>query len=91
MAQFKYKQAFSSFSVVDLRKAKQFYSKASGIDVSETNEGLTLELSAGKEVFVYPKENHAPASFTVLNFLVDNVDQSVDDLSKKGVHFEIYK
>lgn len=90
MAEFKYKEAFSSFSVNDLEKAKQFYGGTLGVDVKETNEGLTLKVPGGNEIFVYPKENHTPATFTVLNFLVDNVDQSVDDLLKKGVRFEKY-
>jgi extradiol dioxygenase family protein len=91
MAQLKYKEAFSSFSVNDLEEAKQFYGETLGLDVKETNEGLALKLSGAKEVFIYPKDNHTPATFTVLNFLVDNVDQSVDDLTKRGVRFEIYK
>jgi catechol 2,3-dioxygenase-like lactoylglutathione lyase family enzyme len=90
MATFKDTKAFSSFSVDDLEKAKQFYGRTLGLGVSESNEGLTLHLSGGNEVFVYPKSDHTPATFTILNFLVDNIDQSVDDLTEQGVHFEIY-
>jgi catechol 2,3-dioxygenase-like lactoylglutathione lyase family enzyme len=90
MTIFKNTKAFSSFSVDDLGKAKQFYSRTLGLGVSESNEGLTLHLSGGNEVFVYPKSDHTPATFTILNFLVDNIDQSVDHLTEQGVHFEIY-
>jgi catechol 2,3-dioxygenase-like lactoylglutathione lyase family enzyme len=90
MATFKDTKAFSSFSVDDLEKAKQFYGRTLGLGVSESNEGLTLHLSGGNEVFVYPKSDHTPATFTILNFLVDNIDQSVDHLTEQGVHFEIY-
>lgn len=90
MAIFKDTKAFSSFSVDDLTKAKQFYGNTLGLDISESNEGITLELSGGNEIFIYQKSDHTPATFTVLNFLVDNVDQAVDDLLKLGVRFEIY-
>jgi catechol 2,3-dioxygenase-like lactoylglutathione lyase family enzyme len=90
MALFKNTKAFSSFSVNDLEKAKQFYGRTLGLGVSESNEGLTLDLSGGNEVFVYPKSDHTPATFTILNFLVDNIDQSVDHLTEQGIHFEIY-
>jgi catechol 2,3-dioxygenase-like lactoylglutathione lyase family enzyme len=90
MALFKNTKAFSSFSVDDLEKAKQFYGRTLGLGVSESNEGLTLDLSGGNEVFVYPKSDHTPATFTILNFLVDNIDQSVDHLTEQGIHFEIY-
>jgi catechol 2,3-dioxygenase-like lactoylglutathione lyase family enzyme len=90
MTIFKNTKAFSSFSVDDLEKAKQFYSRTLGLGVSESNEGLTLHLSGGNEVFVYLKSDHTPATFTILNFLVDNIDQSVDHLTEQGVHFEIY-
>jgi catechol 2,3-dioxygenase-like lactoylglutathione lyase family enzyme len=80
----------SSFSVDDLEKAKKFYGQTLGLGVSESNEGLTLHLSGANEVFVYPKSDHTPATFTILNFLVDNIDQSVDHLTEQGVHFEIY-
>jgi predicted enzyme related to lactoylglutathione lyase len=91
MAIFKNTKAFSSFSVDDLEKAKKFYGQTLGLGVSESNEGLTLQISGGNEIFVYPKSDHTPATFTILNFLVDNIDQSVDNLTEKGVRFEIYR
>jgi catechol-2,3-dioxygenase len=90
MTMFKNTKAFSSFSVDDLEKAKQFYGQTLGLKVSESNEGLTLHVSGGNEIFVYPKSDHTPATFTILNFLVDNIDQAVDNLTKLDVRFEIY-
>jgi len=84
-------KAFSSFSVNDIAKAKDFYGKTLGLEVSSGPEGtLVLELSDSTKALMYPKPNHQPASFTVLNFPVDSVDKAVDDLSKRGVRFEIY-
>ena len=83
-------KAFSSFSVHDLKRAKEFYGKTLGLDVKETPEGLSLELP-GTNVFIYPKQNHEPASFTVLNFLVADVDAAVAELKSKGVRFESYE
>jgi len=83
-------KAFSSFSVNDLEKAKQFYGQTLGLKVKESPEGL--ELNAGQQsVFVYPKPDHKPATFTVLNFQVNNIDAVVDDLKQKGVNFEHYE
>ena len=82
-------KAFSSFSVDDLQKAKDFYAQALGLQVKESKEGL--ELHPGEnDVFVYPKPNHSPATFTVLNFLVHDIETTVDELSGKGVKFEHY-
>ena len=82
-------KAFSSFSVDDLQKAKAFYGNTLGLEVKESKEGL--ELHPGETaVFIYPKPNHAPATFTVLNFLVDDIDAAVDELKGKGVQFEHY-
>jgi predicted enzyme related to lactoylglutathione lyase len=83
-------KTFSSFSVDDLPKAKEFYGQTLGLVVAESKQGLNLHLAGGNEVFVYPKPNHAPATFTVLNFVVDDVEQTVDELTKAGVKFEIY-
>jgi predicted enzyme related to lactoylglutathione lyase len=84
-------KAFSSFSVNDIAKAKDFYGKTLGLQISSGPEGtLVLELSNSAKALMYPKPNHQPATFTVLNFPVDSVDKAVDDLSKRGVHFEIY-
>lgn len=82
-------KAFSSFSVDDLQKAKDFYAQTLGLKVKESKEGLELHPGTN-DVFIYPKPNHAPASFTVLNFLVDNIETTVDTLSGKGVKFEHY-
>ncbi len=83
-------KAFSSFSANDIQKAKQCYGETLGLKVSESQGLLTLHLAGGNNVLIYPKPNHAPATFTILNFLVDNVDKAVDELAKRGVRFEIY-
>jgi catechol 2,3-dioxygenase-like lactoylglutathione lyase family enzyme len=88
---FKNSKAFSSFSVDSLEKAKTFYGETLGLDVSETSEGLGLQLSGGGKVFLYPKPNHEPATFTVLNFPVEDIEQAVDQLTKLGVRFESYE
>jgi catechol 2,3-dioxygenase-like lactoylglutathione lyase family enzyme len=86
---FKAANSFSSFSVSDLQKAKEFYGQTLGLNISETPEGL--ELRAGKNtVFLYPKPNHTPASFTVLNFEVDDIEEAVDELNALGVRMEHY-
>ena len=82
------KNAFSSFSVDDLEQAKRFYGTTLGVKVSESPEGL--EMHRKTSVFVYPKPNHKPATFTVLNFLVDDIEAAVDELKQKGVSFEHY-
>ncbi|MBA3568678.1 MAG: VOC family protein [Pyrinomonadaceae bacterium] len=84
-------KAFSSFSVDDLKTAKEFYGQKLGLEVSETNEGLGLQVTGGGEIFIYPKANHIPATFTVLNFSVDDIDQAVDELGGRGVQFESYE
>jgi predicted enzyme related to lactoylglutathione lyase len=86
---FKTAKSFSSFSVNDLQTAKQFYSQTLGLDISETAEGL--ELHAGDNtVFLYPKPNHTAASFTVLNFKVNDIEEAVDELTALGVTMEHY-
>jgi catechol 2,3-dioxygenase-like lactoylglutathione lyase family enzyme len=86
---FKAAKSFSSFSVNDLQKAKDFYSQTLGLDVSETPEGLELH-TGNNTVFLYPKPNHTPASFTVLNFPVDDIEEAVDELEAMGVTLEHY-
>jgi catechol 2,3-dioxygenase-like lactoylglutathione lyase family enzyme len=82
-------KAFSGLSVNDLAEAKEFYGGTLGLDVTEDSMGLTLHLGTGADVFVYPKgDQHEPASFTILNFPVDNIDQTVKNLKAKGVEFE---
>ena len=88
---FKHIHAFSGFSVDDLKTAKKFYGQTLGLEVSETEEGLVLRIAGGGQVFIYPKPNHTPASFTILNFPVDDIDQAVDALQKLGVGFESYE
>ena len=85
-------RAFSSFSVNDLQKAKDFYGKKLGLEIAELKEGLELHLAGGVKVFVYPKpENHTPATFTILNFVVDNIESAVDDLTNIGIRFEHFE
>jgi len=88
---FKNTEAFSSFSVNDLQKAKKFYTQTLGLKVSEAPEGLELKMAAGPSVFIYPKPNHEPATFTVLNFAVDDIDEAVTALKERGVKFEQYQ
>jgi len=83
-------KAFSSFSVNDIQKAKQFYGETLGLQASESNGLLNLQFADGKTVLIYPKSNHTPATFTILNFPVDSVDKAVDELTARGVRFEIY-
>lgn len=83
-------KAFSGFAVNDIEKAKEFYGRTLGLKVSESHGLLHLHLAGGTMVLVYPKPNHAPASFTILNFPVANVEKAVDELTRRGVRFEIY-
>ena len=87
---FKANEAFASFSVNDLVKAREFYTQKLGLDVAESAEGLDVRLG-GERVFIYPKPNHTPASFTVLNFIVDDIETAVDELNNLGVRFEKYE
>ncbi len=83
-------KAFSGFSVNDIQQAKQFYGRTLGLKISESHGLLHLHLAGGTTVLVYPKPNHTPATFTILNFPVDNVDEAVDQLTQRGVRFEVY-
>lgn len=84
-------EAFSSFSVNDMAAAKKFYAETLGLNVSGGEEGgLSLKFDNGSTVFLYPKDNHEPASFTVLNLSVANIDAAVEDLSRRGIEFESY-
>lgn len=82
--------AFSGYSVDDIAKATNFYGGTLGLEVSQTGGLLTLYLAGGHNVLLYPKPNHSPATFTVLNFPVASVDRAVEELGKRGVRFEIY-
>ena len=86
---FKNTKAFSGFSVIDLQKARQFYGDTLGLEVSE-NMGLELHIAGGNKIFVYQKPNHTPATFTILNFPVDNIEKAVEELRDKGIIFEKY-
>ena len=83
-------KAFSGFSVDDIGKAKEFYGGTLGLEVEEANGLLELKLGSGATVLAYPKDNHEPATFTILNFPVDDVDKAVDELVGRGVRFEHY-
>ena len=86
---FKAAKSFSSFSVNDVKKAKDFYGQTLGLDVSETPEGLELR-SDNNSVFLYPKPNHTPASFTVLNFQVNDIEEAIEELASMGINLEHY-
>lgn len=82
--------AFSGFSVDDLAKAKTFYTKVLGLELKDEKMGLSFNLPGGGHVFIYEKNDHEPATFTILNLVVDNIDDAVDTLVDKGVVFEHY-
>ncbi len=82
--------AFSGFAVDDIDKAKQFYGETLGVGVSEDGDLLRLQLGGGTQVIVYPKPDYTPATYTILNFPVDDIDKAVDDLAANGVVFERY-
>lgn len=83
-------KAFSSFSVDDLDAAKDFYGTVLGLKVEETPMGLTLHVAGSNGIFVYPKPDHVPATYTILNFPVKDIDASADALIAKGITFEQY-
>jgi len=87
---FKPKAAFSGFSVDDQTKAKEFYTRTLDLTLADETMGLDFDLPGGGHLFIYPKENHQPAAYTALNFVVDNIDEAVDELTKRGVTFERY-
>lgn len=82
---------FGGFSVNDLEKTKKFYTETLGLKVEEDDMGLRLNLPGGGMLFVYQKDDHQPATYTVLNFDVNNVDEAVDELKSLGVTFEHYE
>jgi catechol 2,3-dioxygenase-like lactoylglutathione lyase family enzyme len=87
---FKEAPAFSGFSARDLNAEKEFYGNTLGIDVDDENGMLFLNFNGGNRVLIYPKENHSPASFTVLNFPVDDIEAAVDELTTRGIKLERY-
>jgi catechol 2,3-dioxygenase-like lactoylglutathione lyase family enzyme len=88
---FQPKTAFSGFSVNDLAKAKEFYAQTLGLKVVEEGVGLRLHLPGGGTAFAYPKDDHQPATFTLLDFVVDDIDEAVDELNSRGVSFDRYE
>jgi len=88
---FTHSHAFSGFSVDDIEKARAFYSQTLGLEVSEAGGMLTLHLATGGRVLLYPKQEHEPATFTVLNLPVDDIDAAVEELTAAGVAFERYE
>ena len=88
---FEPKDAFSGFSVSDLAIAKEFYSDTLGLTAEDDDMGFSLDLPGGTTVFVYQKDNHLPATFTILNFEVKDIDAAMDTLKARGVRFEIYR
>ena len=88
---FKYSKAFSGFSVNDLQAAKRFYGETLGLEVSESNGMLDVKLGSGASVLIYPKPDHTPATFTILNFPVEDIEQAAADLQARGVSFEHYE
>lgn len=89
---FKHTRAFSGFSVDDLQKAKTFYSGVLGLEIKDNPMGvIELHIEGGNNIIVYPKPNHVPATFTILNFPVEDIEKAVDALIAKGVAFEQYE
>jgi catechol 2,3-dioxygenase-like lactoylglutathione lyase family enzyme len=86
----KAKSAFSGFSVDNADKAKEFYSKSLGLELDNDEMGLEFNLPGGGKVFIYPKDDHKPATYTVLNLVVDDINSAVDELTAAGVKFEHY-
>lgn len=83
-------KAFSGFSVSDVAKAREFYGDTLGLKTSEENGLLTLHLAGDRDVIVYPSPNHTPATYTILNFPVDDIDKAVEELTSRGVRLERY-
>jgi catechol 2,3-dioxygenase-like lactoylglutathione lyase family enzyme len=84
-------KAFSGFAVDDIEKARAFYAGTLGIETTEEHGMLTLHLAGDRPTLVYPKADHEPAGYTILNFPVDDIDAAVDALSERGVEFLRYE
>jgi catechol 2,3-dioxygenase-like lactoylglutathione lyase family enzyme len=84
-------KAFSGFSVDDIAAARRFYGETLGLRVTEENGLLTLHTAGDRNTVIYPKDDHAPATYTTLNFPVEDVDKVVDELTTRGVRFERYE
>jgi catechol 2,3-dioxygenase-like lactoylglutathione lyase family enzyme len=83
-------RAFSGFAVNDLQKAREFYAETLGLNTSEANDLLTLHLAGDRDTLVYPKPDFVPATYTILNFEVEDIEKAVDELTARGVTFERY-
>ena len=88
---FKNTKALSGFSVNDIQAARTFYGETLGLEVTEEHGLLTLHISGGTTIVIYPKPNHVPATFTILNFPVKDIEKAVDDLTALGIRFEQYE
>ena len=84
-------KAFSGFAVDDLEKAQAFYGDTLGLNVSEENGLVNLKLAGGRDTLIYPKPDFQPATYTILNFPVPDIDEAVDELTRRGVSFERYE
>jgi catechol 2,3-dioxygenase-like lactoylglutathione lyase family enzyme len=87
---FKPLNTFSGFSVDNIAKAKEFYTDTLGLELESEEMGLQIRLPGGAQLFIYDKSDHQPATFTVLNFVVENIDTAIDELTDKGIKFEKY-
>jgi len=83
-------EAFSGFAVDDIDKAREFYGETLGLKTSVQYGLMTLHLAGGRDTLVYPKPGHTPATYTILNFPVDDIEKAVDELAARGVQFERY-
>ena len=83
-------KAFSGFAANDIEAARRFYGDTLGLKTSEEHGLLTLHIAGDRATLVYPKPDHEPASYTILNFPVDDIDEAVDRLAARGVRFERY-
>jgi catechol 2,3-dioxygenase-like lactoylglutathione lyase family enzyme len=83
-------KAFSGFAVDDVEKAREFYGEMLGLEISQEHGLLTLHLAGDRDTLVYPKPDHTPATYTILNFPVDDIESAVDELGARGVRFERY-
>jgi catechol 2,3-dioxygenase-like lactoylglutathione lyase family enzyme len=83
-------KAFSGFAVDDVQKAREFYGDTLGLETSEEHGLLTLHLAGDRDTLIYPKPDHTPATYTILNFPVDDIESAVDELAARGVRFERY-
>ena len=85
------KAAFSGFSVNDLGQAKEFYTETLGLTVTDGVGGARIQLPGGSQAWMYPAKDHVPATYTMLDFVVDDIDEAVDELTSRGVRFERYE